>query len=379
MVLRFALIGGGEGAFIGAVHRLAAELDGAARITAGCFSSDPQRSRQAGQKLYGLPESRCYGDVSALVAGEQALPAAERVHFAIVATPNHTHFPIVRALLEGGINVVCDKPFTVTSAEARTLADLCRQRSLQLAVTYNYSGYPMVREARRLIADGALGTIRRVQCEYLQGWLSQDEERTGNKQAEWRTDPARAGSAGAFGDIGSHAEQLVRYVSGLDIEAVCADLSAFVPGRLLDDDGNVLLRLSGGARGVISASQIAVGEENALSIRVYGSKGGLIWRQEEPNTLTVRWADRPFETRRTGGPGTQAPGNRLPAGHPEGYLEAFANIYQAFTAQLRGASETDYPDAEDGLKGVQFIERVVASSQRGGIWLPLRDEPGEEQ
>ena len=378
MSLRFALIGGGEGAFIGAVHRLAAELDSQAHLTAGCFSSDPHRSRQAGQTLYGLPESRCYGDVATLVAGEQALPESERVHFAIVATPNHTHFPIARALLESGISVVCDKPITVTSAEARTLAELCRERSVHLAVTYNYSGYPMVREARRLIADGALGTIRRVQCQYLQGWLSQDEERSGNRQAEWRTDPARAGAAGAFGDIGSHAEQLVRYVSGLDIEAVCADLSSFVPGRRLDDDGNVLLRLSGGARGVISASQIAVGEENALSIRVYGSKGGLIWRQEEPNTLIVRWLDRPFETLRTGGPGTLAAGNRLPAGHPEGYLEAFANIYAAFAAHLRGEAKADYPNAEDGLKGVRFIERVVESSKAGGIWLPLRKALGEE-
>ena len=372
--MRFALIGGGEGAFIGAVHRLAAELDSQAELSAGCFSSDAERSVRSGQEIYGLPAARCYGDVHALVKGERALTEDKRIHFAIVATPNHTHYPIARALLEGGFHVVCDKPLTVTAAEAAALASLSRDKSLHFAVTYNYTGYPMVREARALVANGALGEIRRVQCEYFQGWLATPEEADGNKQAQWRTDPARAGVAGCFGDIGSHAENLVHFVTGLEIEALCADLTTFVPNRALDDDGNVLLRFSNGARGVISASQIAVGEENALTLRVYGTGGGLSWSQQEPNSLVVRWPDRPFETFRTGGAGTREPGARIPAGHPEGYLEAFANVYLAFCATLRGTAGEPFPDVGDGLRGVRFIERVVASSAQGGTWLNMAEQ-----
>ena len=371
--LRFALIGGGEGAFIGAVHRLAAELDSQAELSAGCFSSDAERSVRAGEEIYGLPSERCYDDVDALVRGELAQPGNKRIHFAIVATPNHTHFPIAHALLQGGFHVVCDKPLTVTSEEAASLASLSRDRNLQLAVTYNYTGYPMVREARELVASGALGEIRRVQCEYLQGWLATAEETEGNKQAQWRTDPSRAGAAGCFGDIGSHAENLLHFVTGLEIDTLCADLTTFVPGRALDDDGNVLLRFAGGARGVISASQIAVGEENALTLRVYGTEGALAWSQQEPNSLLVRWPDRPFETRRTGGPGSSAPGARVPAGHPEGYLEAFANLYVAFCATLRGEAGESFPDVRDGLRGVRFIEQVVASSTQGGAWMSMAE------
>ena len=372
--LRFALIGGGEGSFIGAVHRLAAELDSEAELVAGCFGSDPERSIRSGQFLYGLPASRCYGDVQALLEGEMVLPEAERIQFVIIATPNHTHFPIARATLEAGFHVVCDKPMVLTVKESRALQESLASSDCLFAVTYNYTGYPMVSEARRLVRSGALGTIRRVQCEYLQGWLATDEEESGNKQAEWRTDPARSGAAGCFGDIGSHAENLVHFVTGLKIEALCAELSTFVAGRRLDDDGNVLLRFAGGARGVISASQIAIGEENALSIRVYGTKGSIAWSQESPNSLTVRWQDRPLEVRRSGGPDVPDGQTRLPAGHPEGYLEAFANVYRAFYARMNGAAESEYPDFSDGLRGVRFIERVVESSAQGGTWLSFQED-----
>lgn len=375
--LKFGLIGGGEGAFIGAVHRLAAELDGEAELVAGCCGSTPERARTAGMRLYGLPRERAYGSVVQMLASEQGLPTSERMQFVIVATPNHTHVEIAEAALRHGFPVVCDKPLATDLDSARRLASLVRSSGLPLAVTYNYTGYPMVREARALIAGGVLGRIRRVQCEYFQGWLATGAE-AANKQANWRTDPAQAGASGCFGDIGSHAENLVHFVTGLTIKSLCADLSAFVPGRRLDDDGNVLLRFEGGARGVICASQIAVGEENALSLRVYGERGGLEWRQQEPNSLVLRLMDKPMQILRTG-VGTLAPitsrSTRLPGGHPEGFLEAFANIYRGFMADLRGEGHAEYPRIDDGVRGMLFLDRVVASSRYGGQWLDMEVRP----
>ncbi len=366
--IRFGLIGGGEGAFIGQVHRIAAELDGTARLVAGAFASDPDRSIRSGVDLYRLPESRCYADYQSLLAGERG--RQDGMEFVIIATPNHTHYPIAKAALEAGFHVVCDKPLAMSVAEGESLSSLVRRTRRKFVLTHNYTGYPMIREARHLVNSGQLGQIRRVNCEYLQGWLHGPMD---NKQAEWRTDPARAGVAGCFGDIGSHAENLACYVSGLVIESVCADLTAFVPGRALEDDGNVLVRFQGGARGVISASQIAVGCENDLSLQIYGEKGGLEWRQSDANSLIVRSSDRPYEVRRTGWAGTSdmsMAASRIPPGHPEGYLEGFAEIYRNFYCDLVGES-ADYPGIEEGVRGMRFIERVVESSARGSVWLSL--------
>lgn len=369
---RFGLIGGGFGAFIGQVHRLAAEMDGGAALVCGAFASDPERSRQAGHEIYRLPASRCYGTWQEMLAGEAALPETQRMQFVIIATPNHTHFDMALAALDAGFHVVCDKPLCVSVEQALELQAKQRATGSAFMVTYNYTGYPMVREARALVADGVLGEIRRVNCTYLQGWLAADA--TGNKQADWRTDPERAGAAGCFGDIGSHAENLLSYVSGLEIAALCADLSTFVPGRKLDDDGNVLLRFGNGARGVLSASQIAVGRENDLSLEICGERGSLEWQQGDANSLIVRTADAPWSVRRAGGPGigaSAAAASRVPAGHPEGYLEAFAELYRCFVAHLQGAPQQDYPGIEDGLRGVRFIEQVVASSAANAKWLGL--------
>lgn len=370
--LRFGMVGGGEGAFIGQVHRMAAELDGMAELVCGAFSSDAERSRRSGQSIYRLPAQKCYGSYEEMFVKEAAREPDDRMQFVIIVTPNHMHFPVAVAALQAGFHVVCDKPVTLTLSEAKQLHDLVESSPQLFALTHNYTGYPMVREARELVASGALGSIRRVNCAYLQGWLA--SEVTGNKQAEWRTDPARSGVAGCFGDIGSHAENLAEFITGLSIESLCADLSTFVPGRALDDDGNVLLRYQGGARGVISASQIAVGKENDLVIEVYGELGGVQWAQSDANSLIVRWADKPYEVRRSGWPGTgdSAQGaTRIPAGHPEGYLEAFATLYKNFCLHLVGAQHDVYPTIEDGLRGMQFIEAVVESSRQGGVWLEL--------
>ncbi len=368
---RFGLIGGGQGAFIGAVHRMAAELDSRAELVCGAFAADPDRSRQSGQNLYQLPAERCYGTFAQMFDGESLLPESRRMQFVIIAAPNHVHFPAAAAALKAGFHVVCDKPVTLSLAQAVELKAL--QGELKFLLTHNYTGYPMIEEARSLVAAGMLGKIRRAQASYLQGWLARDVD---NKQASWRTDPRRAGAAGCFGDIGSHAENLLSHVTGLRIQRLCADLSTFVSGRSLDDDGNVLLQFAGGARGVISASQVACGCENDLSIKVYGDKAGLEWSQREPNSLIVRWPDKPFEIRRTGGAGLSnraLAAARLPAGHPEGYLEAFANLYAKFFAALEGGAE-DYPGLEDGLRGMNFIEQVVASSAAGAHWVSLDPE-----
>ena len=373
------MVGGGEGAFIGAVHRMAAELDGEIELVCGAFSSDPERSVRSGQTLYRLPAERSYPDVATMLEAEAALPAGERMDFVTIATPNHVHFDAARAAIEAGFHVVCDKPVTHTLADAEKLQALLEDSDRLFCLTHNYTGYPMIREARALIASGALGAVRRADCEYLQGWLATNEESSGNKQAEWRTDPDRSGAAGCFGDIGSHAQNLLEFVIGQHISRLCADLNTWVDGRALDDDGNVLIRFSGGARGVISASQVAVGEENGLRLRVYGEKGGLSWSQQEPNSLRLSWPDRSVEIRRTGGPGVSPAAEhatRIPAGHPEGYLEAFAVLYRDFAravlAQQSGQQiNPDVPGIADGVRGMRFIEGVVASSAAGAIWLDL--------
>lgn len=377
--LRMGLVGGGEGAFIGAVHRMAAELDGRIALACGAFSSDPVRSRKAGPALYGIDPERSYGTYDEMMVREAERPAHERMDFVVIATPNHTHFPIAKAALTAGFPVMSDKPATFTLAEAKELQALVQETGLLYGLTHNYTGYPMVKEARHLVRSGAFGDIRRVVVEYIQGWLAEREEATGNKQAEWRTDPARSGAAGCMGDIGTHGENLVEYVTGLCIESLCADLTAFVPGRRLEDDGNVLLRFHGGAKGLLFASQIAVGEENGLKLRVYGESGGFEWSQMAPNSLIVRWPDRPYEVRRTGGPGVSeaaAGATRLPAGHPEGYLEAFALLYRNFADTLQAqrdgrkpsAESLDFPTIADGVRGMAFIETVVASAEAGAVW-----------
>lgn len=374
-----AMIGGGEGAFIGPVHRLAAELDGAIELTCGAFSSDPERSRRSGAAMYGLDPASCYGSYTELLDAQTALPADSRVDFVTIVTPNHLHAPIASAALTRGLAVICDKPLTHRLEDAQALALAAAASGNLFAVTYNYTGYPLIEEARALVAAGELGGIRRVVCEYFQGWLATAQEQAGNKQADWRTDPDRAGAAGCFGDIGSHCHNLVEHVCGLEIDTLCADLSTFVSGRRVDDDGNVLLRFSGGAKGTISASQIAVGEENRLTLRVYGEQGGFEWSQQEPNSLVVHHAGCATEVRRAGGSGVSAMAHqltRLPSGHPEGYLEAFANIYRNFALALEQhrAGETvtaRYPGIADGLRGMRFIDAVVRSSAAGGAWVEL--------
>ena len=377
--LRMGLVGGGEGAFIGAVHRIAAELDGRIELVCGAFSSNPSRSKRFGQELYDLPPNRSYGTFNEMVTEELRLPAEERMHFVVIATPNHLHFPVAESALQAGFHVVSDKPVTFDLGEARTLRALAAEKDLLFGLTHNYTGYPMVKEARELIKTGALGTIRRVIVEYLQGWLAERLETQGNKQAIWRTDPRFSGLAGCMGDIGTHGENLLEYVTGLEIDSLCADLTTFVPGRLLEDDGNVLLRFSNGARGALLASQIAVGEENGLKLRVYGERASLEWVQTDPNSLIVRWSDRPCEVRRTGGPGVSeaaTAATRLPAGHPEGFLEAFALLYRNFAAALEArlagrdptSEELDFPTIDDGVRGMAFIDAVVDSSKRGGVW-----------
>ena len=380
--LRMGMVGGGRGAFIGAVHRMAAALDGQIDLVGGAFSSDPQRSRDSGADLL-LPSDRCYGSFDEMMKREAALPADARMDFVSIVTPNHVHFPAAKAALEHGFHVVSDKPATFDLAEAKALGDIVARTGLLYALTHNYTGYPLVKEARDIVRSGRIGPVRKVVVEYPQGWLATRLEETGQKQADWRTDPARSGAAGCLGDIGTHAENLAEYITGLRIKELAADLTAFVEGRRLDDDANLLLRFEGGAKGVLHASQISVGEENNLNIRVYGEKGGLEWHQQEPNTLLLKWADRPSEILRTGQGtlGAAAKANtRIPSGHPEGYLEGFANIYRNFAAHLRAvlAGEKpdplslDYPTIADGIRGMAFIEAAVESSKGNARWTPLR-------
>lgn len=378
--IRMGMVGGGPGSFIGAVHRMAANLDGQIELVCGCFSSSPAKSLETGRSLY-LPEDRIYGTYQEMIEREAALPVGERMDFVSIVTPNYMHFGPAMLALEKGFDVAMDKPITYTLDEAKQLRDKVNASGRLLLLTHTYTGYPMVKEARERVRRGDLGKIRLIYVEYPQGWLYTDCSAT-NKQAAWRVDPKRSGKAGCMGDIGTHAFNLAEYISGLRTEALCGEVHTFVPDRLLDDDGAALLRYEGGARGVLMASQVAVGQENSLSIRVYGEKGGLEWRQEEPNTLLMRWPDRQPEVIRTGGAGLSpwaTANTRTPAGHPEGYLEAFANLYRHFAAvlQARLAGEEpnpidlDFPSAEEGVRGMQFIEAIVSTKNSNQKWILL--------
>ncbi len=376
--LRYGMVGGGEGAFIGAVHRHALALDHRYVFTAGALSSTPEKARRSGAAL-GLPDDRAYPTWASMLEGELARPSDERIDLVVVVTPNHVHFPVAKAFAEAGIHVVSDKPLVHTSAQADELVAIAERTGVVFAVTYNYTGYPMVKEARRYVREGRLGRLRKVVVGYHQGWLATKLEATGAKQAEWRTDPARSGAAGAIGDIGSHAENLVATVTGLELEAICADLTTFVEGRRLDDDGNLLLRFAGGAKGVLMASQVEIGHENDLVLQVYGEDGALTWRQEDPNALWYAPLEGPVQLLRRGNPylGDAAQrASRLPAGHPEAFFEAFANVYREVAdATLRHAAGEDpagdYPTVRDGARGVRFIERTVASAASDAKWTPF--------
>ncbi len=385
--LRYGMVGGGPGAFIGAVHRKAAALDGEMELVAGAFSSTPEKSKQQGAELFLNPD-RVYGSYQEMAEKESRLPKDERIDFVSIVTPNHNHFEIAKTFITAGLHIVCDKPMTTTLADAEALCRLVKKHDVIFALTHNYTGYPMVKQARELARQGALGAIRKIVVEYPQGWLATFLEGEGAKQAVWRTDPNQAGVAGCFGDIGSHAENLAHYITGLEIEELCADLTTFVPGRKLDDDANTLVHYEGGARGIMYASQISIGEENNLRIRVYGTEAGLEWRQEEPNYLSVRRPNGPEHIYKRGNNYLAPVANhhsRLPSGHPEAFIEAFANIYRnaghAIAAKISGKKpgefDADFPTVQDGARGVHFIHAVVQSSRQRG-WMKARYTPPEE-
>ncbi|MEM8898653.1 MAG: Gfo/Idh/MocA family oxidoreductase [Bacteroidota bacterium] len=380
--MRMGMVGGGIGAFIGAVHRMAAAIDGEIELVCGAFSSNPEKSKKSGAELF-LPEDRVYGSYEEMILKEKELPEGERMDFISIVTPNHVHFPPAKMAIEHGFAVICDKPLCFSMEEAFELQKLVKEKNALFALTHNYTGYPMVKQAKEMIAAGDLGKIRKIVVEYPQGWLSDFVEASGQKQAAWRTDPKRSGKAGSIGDIGTHAENLAEYISGLKITEMCADLSTFVEGRLLDDDGNILLHFDNGAKGVLHCSQISNGEENSLNIRIYGEKGGLEWHQMEPNTLIHKDQDSKSILRTGKGdlhPRAQAH-TRIPAGHPEGYLEAFASIYRNFARALRaklageepGEYDTDFPTIDDGVRGMAFVETVVQSSASDQKWFPMID------
>lgn len=383
--LRMGMVGGGRGSFIGATHYRAATLDGGIALVAGALSSTPERARlSAGD--FGIAPERAYGSWQEMLERERALPAGERLDLVSVVTPNHLHFPVASAFVTAGFNVLIDKPMVHTSAEARRLAAAVDAAGTVLAVSFNYTGYPMVKQARHMVQEGLLGEIRKVVVEYNQGWLATRLEDTGHKQAAWRTDPAISGPGGAMADIGSHAENLLSTITGLELAEVCADLSHLVPGRRLDDDASVLLRFSNGARGVLVASQVASGSQNDLSIKVWGTRAGLAWRQQQPNDLVYTPAAGPAQLLTRGTDDLRPAArraSRLPAGHPEGFLEAFANIYRNVADTIRArqegreptALESDFPTVHDGARGVFFIEKVVESSQSTQKWLPARWVP----
>ena len=375
------MVGGGRDAFIGGVHRIAANIDGQIELVCGAFSSNPEKSKLSGQDFY-LDPSRVYGSYEEMIMTEKSLPEDVRMDFVSIVTPNHVHYGPAKMALENGFHVVCDKPLSFDLEEAKDLVVTVKQTGQLFALTHNYTGYPMVKQARAMIKNGDLGTIRKVVVEYPQGWLSDFIESTDQKQAAWRTDPKRSGIAGAMGDIGTHAENLAEYITSLEISEICADISTLVDGRLLDDDGNVLLRFNNGARGILHASQISKGEENSLNIRVYGTMAGLEWHQMEPNSLIVKHGDKPTEIYRTGVGDLYAAStahSRIPAGHPEGYLEAFANIYRNFAkcvqARIDGVAVDpiydDFPTVEDGLRGMQFIYKVIESGKSDQKWVSM--------
>ncbi|MDB5275866.1 MAG: Gfo/Idh/MocA family oxidoreductase [Ferruginibacter sp.] len=378
--LRMGMIGGGKDAFIGAIHRFASNMDGLIELAAGALSINPDIARESGEMLF-LPKERTYLTYDELIKKESELSADKRIDFVTIVTPNFAHFAPAMMALDHGFHVVIEKPIAFTLDEAKQLKAKVEETGLTLCLTHTYSGYPMVKQAKAMVAEGALGKIRKVWVEYPQGWLSKLSEREGNAQAAWRTDPTKSGKSGCMGDIGTHAAHLAEYITGLQITKICADLSILVDGRALDDDGNVLLKFSNGAAGVLMASQVAAGEENALKIRVYGEKGGLEWAQHEPNTLLAKWLDQPTQILRAGGnyPGLSSFAKnscRTPGGHPEGYLEAFANIYRNFaqtlSAKIDGTTPSkealDFPSVEDGIRGMAFIDNVVASSQSDKKW-----------
>ena len=377
--LKFGQIGGGQGSFIGAVHRRAAISDGKTELVAGAFSSTPEKARASGKELL-IGDDRNYGSWQEMLSEELKRPLGERIDFVNIVTPNHVHFEPAKAFVEAGFHVIMDKPMVHTSEQAAALIAAVEQSGVVFGLTHNYTGYPMVKEGRDWIRNGRLGEIRRVVVEYPQGWLMTRLEDEGAKQAEWRTDPKRSGIAGAVGDIGSHCENLVSYMTGLELASLSADLTTFVPGRLLDDDANVMLRFSNGARGLLWCSQISAGEENALRIRVYGTKAGLEWEQEHPNWLTFKDPAGPTQIYKRGNDymgAAAARSSHLPAGHPEAFFEAFGNVFMNFTdtirARLEGREATelerDFPDVYDGARGVRFIEKVVESSRSEVKWL----------
>ena len=381
--LRMGMVGGGKDAFIGAIHRLAANMDGLIELCCGALSINPEVAKDSGASLF-LPEHRTYLTYDEMITKESQLPASERMDFVTIVTPNFAHFAPAMMALDHGFHVVIEKPIAFTLDEAKQLHQKVQETGLTLCLTHTYSGYPLVKHARAMVADNVFGKIRKVWVEYPQGWLSKLSEREGNAQAAWRTDPKKSGKAGCMGDIGTHAAHLAEYITGAQITQLCADLNAMVEGRMLDDDGNVLLQFSNGARGVLMASQVAAGEENALKIRIYGEKGGLEWAQHDPNTLLVKWLDAPTQILRAGGNyGDRLSkyaihNSRTPGGHPEGYLEAFANIYRNFaltlSAKLDGTTPTpemlDFPNTNDGLRGMAFIDNVVASGASDQKWTP---------
>ncbi len=381
--LRMGMVGGGKDAFIGAIHRLAANMDGLIELCCGALSINPEVAKESGASLF-LPEHRTYLTYDEMITKESQLPASERMDFVTIVTPNFAHFAPAMMALDHGFHVVIEKPIAFTLDEAKQLHQKVQETGLTLCLTHTYSGYPLVKQARAMVQDNVFGKIRKVWVEYPQGWLSKLSEREGNAQAAWRTDPKKSGKAGCMGDIGTHAAHLAEYITGAQITQLCADLNAMVEGRMLDDDGNVLLQFSNGARGVLMASQVAAGEENALKIRIYGEKGGLEWAQHDPNTLLVKWLDAPTQILRAGGNyGDRLSkyaihNSRTPGGHPEGYLEAFANIYRNFaltlSAKIDGTSPTpemlDFPNTNDGLRGMAFIDNVVASGASDQKWTP---------
>lgn len=377
--MRMGMIGGGKDAFIGAVHRIAANIDGQVEFCCGALSVNPEVGTQSGKELF-LDDDRIYANYQEMIEKESQLPADKRMDFVTIVTPNFAHFAPAMMALEHGFNVVIEKPIALSLEEAKQLQEKVKETGLVLCLTHTYSGYPMVKQAKAMVKEGKLGAIRKIMVEYPQGWLSTLTEREGNAGAAWRTDPTKSGKSGCMGDIGTHAAQLAEYISGLKISKLCADLNIVVPGRGLDDDGNVLLKFDNGANGVLIASQIAAGEENALKIKIYGEKGGLEWHQMEPNTLIVKWLNEPAQIYRAG----QAylsdiakHNTRVPGGHPEGYLEAFANIYRNFTLTIGAISQgqqpteamLDFPKVEDGVRGMAFIENVVASSASDQKWF----------
>mgnify|MGYP000885597897 CR=1 FL=1 len=374
MKLRMGMIGGGEGSLIGPVHRMAARLDGMTLLVCGAFSSNPSVSAATGKEEV-ADSSRVYDTWQGMIAREASLPEDVRPHFISVVTPNYLHHGPAKMALEAGFHVVCDKPLCMSVAEAADLQETVERTGRLFCLTHNYTGYPMVKKAREMILGGEIGTVRKIAVEYFQGWLSTPVETTGNRQAEWRSDPKKAGMAGAMADIGTHAFNLAEYVSGLEVTELSADLGSVVPGRVLDDDGSVMLHFENGARGTLLASQVAMGEENNLSLRIYGDRGSIAWRQMEPNSLTVLWPDRPAQVYRTGTAfsetGVAAPMHtRIPAGHPEGFIEAFANLYRNFARHIIALGEgrdieplADYPGIYEGVRGMKFLEAVVASGK----------------